>query len=172
MDRFHETRFPLPGVRHLPISGYPPLSPRKGQTKHQRWWIAYTQDGQEEPLARWLLKRGVGVYLALVPGIGRANIQSNEPWRPLIPRHLFLRADEHQLRSTATSEAVIGIRPVDDQHQLCVDLLQLNALLHTDACLTVDNTPETRRLPFLPGRRVMINCLQLSITARPLPGNN
>ena len=116
----------------------------------RNWLAVYTKARQEKAMARQLVAREIPFYLPLVA----KNSSSSRGRRvrsfvPLFNGYIFLFGTEEERVGALTTNRISRILPVEDQPQLCQDLMQVYHLIEADAPLTIE-----RRI--MPGRRVRV----------------
>ena len=105
----------------------------------RRWWAIYTKARQEKAFARHLLSMDIPFYLPLVAKEHLIRGRRMQSFIPLFGGYVFLFGNELERTKSLTTNRISTILPVDDQHQLAQDLLQISRLIDTGAPLTVES---------------------------------
>ncbi|MEP6801189.1 MAG: transcription termination/antitermination NusG family protein [Acidobacteriota bacterium] len=99
------------------------------------WWVAHTRSRQDKALGRHLLGLSVPHFLPQREKRYRRGGRTFVSYLPLFPGYVFFRGTEPQRHDALRSNLIVRTLPVQEQHVLTQELLQLRRLQQSGASL-------------------------------------
>ena len=110
-----------------------------------RWLALHTRPRQEKSVARAARSRDVPFYLPLVRKQNRIRGKIVDSYTPLFTGYLFARVNDEQRVQLLKTNSIAQVVEVTDQRQLVDELRSLEALISSDAPVTIERKLEAGR---------------------------